>query len=120
MDKAILGARIREQRKKRKLTLEKFADMTGIGLVYLGEIERGAKMPSIKVFIQMLNALDISADILLRDEVAAAKPYVLNEITEQMKDLSPPQLKMVGDVVTAMLNNFNGIESPDDEFSEDD
>jgi len=119
MDKAILGARIREQRKTRKLTLEKFAEMTGIGLAYLGEIERGAKMPSLKVFIQMLNALDISADILLRDEVAAAKPYVLNDITERMKDLTPSQLKMVNDVMNAMLDNFSGLEQNSNDFSYD-
>jgi len=106
VDKAILGARIREQRKKLKLTLENLAEMTGIGVVYLGEIERGAKMPSLNVFIKTLNALDISGDILLRDEVAAAKPYVLNEITERMKDLSPLQLKMVTDVFHAMLDNM--------------
>ena len=118
MDKAVLGARIREQRKKYNLTLDKFSEMSGIGLVYLGEIERGAKMPSMKVFVKMLNALDISADILLRDELAAGKPYVLNEITERMKDLSPPQLKMVSDVVNAMLDNFSGLEKTADELDD--
>ena len=106
MDKAILGARIREQRKQRKLTLEEFADRTGIGRVYLGEIERGLKMPSLKVFIRILNILDISADILLRDEVNSAKPYVLNELTEKMQGLSAPELRVISDVLDVMLDNF--------------
>ena len=120
MDKKILGARIREQRKKRKLTLETFAEMSGIGLVYLGEIERGVKMPSLKILIPMLNALDISADIIFRHELAAGKPYVLNEITEQMKELTPPQLKMVSDVFNAMRVNFNSNGNYDDEAVNDD
>ena len=106
MDKEILGARIRERRKQRKLTLEKLAEIAGVGTVFLGEVERGTKMPSLKTFIKILNALDMSADILLRDEVNAAKPYVLNELTEKMQDLSPSQLKTVGDVLDALCNNF--------------
>ena len=113
MDKVTMGKRIREQRKKRKLTLEKFSEALGIGLVYLGEIERGLKMPSINTFIKIVNELDISADVLLRDEVVAAKPYVLNEITERMSDLSPPQLKMISDVINAMLVNMSKLEVDD-------
>ena len=119
MDGTILGARIREQRKQRKLTLDKFSNKVGIGTVYLGEIERGDKMPSIKTFIKIVNTMDISADMLLRDEVNAAKPYVLNEITEKMKELSPPHLKMVSDVVDAMLINFRSLEKRDVEYPED-
>jgi transcriptional regulator with XRE-family HTH domain len=110
MDKVTLGARIREQRKERNLTLEKFATMAGIGTVYLGEIERGDKMPSIKTFVKIVNNMNLSADLLLRDEVKAANPYVLNEITEKMADLSPAQIKMVDDVFTAMLVNFKKME----------
>ena len=69
--------------------------------------------------IKIINALDISADLLLRDEVAAAKPYVLNEITERMKDLTPTQLKMVNDVFEAMLVNMNVSDSLDDDSDED-
>jgi len=106
MEKAIIGARIREQRKQRKLTLERFAEMADIGAMYLSQIERGLKMPSLNTFVKIVNTLDISADILLRDEVNAARPYVLNEMTEKMQDLSPPQLKAISDVLDAMLHNF--------------
>jgi len=106
MDKEVLGARIREQRKALNLTLEKFAEAVGIGLVYLGEIERGDKMPSITTFIKIVNNLGLSADYLLRDELVAAKPLVLNEVTEKMQDLTPPHLKMVKDVVVTMVDNF--------------
>jgi len=119
MDRVTLGGRIREERKKRKQTLAEFAETAGIGTVYLGEIERGDKMPSINTFIKIANILDMSADILLRDEIVAAKPYVLNEITEKLQDLTPPQLKMVGDVVNAMLANFGAIAQPDNDFDDE-
>jgi len=119
MDKTILGARIREERKQRKMTLEKFAEMAGIGTVYLGEIERGDKMPSINTFIKIVNNFGLSADVLLRDEVVAAKPYVFDEITEKVKDLSPQQLKMVKEVVFVMVDNMNAAK-PKDDSDEDD
>ena len=106
MDKETIGARIREQRKKRNLTLDKFAETVGIVPVYLSEIERGIKMPSINTFINIVNAFNVSADSLLCYEITGAKPQVLNEITEKMKDLKPDQLKMINDVVGAMIKNF--------------
>ena len=106
MEKDVLGSRIREQRKERKMTLEKFAEAAGIGLVYLGEIERGDKMPSLSTFIKIVNNLGLSADFMLRDELVASKPIVLNEVTEKMQDLSPQHLKMVRDVVFTMVDNF--------------
>ena len=118
MDKETMGKRIREQRKKQKLTLEKLSDAAEIGLVYLGEIERGLKMPSTNTLIKIINALDISADVLLRYEIEAAKPHVFNDITERMKDLTPQQLKMVSDVLNAMLANMGQLEPEDDEADE--
>jgi len=113
MDKEILGSRIREQRKERKMTLEKFAEAAGIGLVYLGEIERGEKMPSMGTFIKIVNNLGLSADFILRDELVATKPLVLNEVTKKMKDLSPLHLKMVKDVVITMVDNFAATQKVD-------
>jgi len=113
LDSVTLGTRIREQRKNRKLTLKALADMADIGTVYLGEIERGIKMPSIKTLIKLVNVLETSADILLRDGVVAAKPYVLNDITEKMKDLTPQQLKMVSSVFQALLDSMFEIGKPD-------
>ena len=62
MNKLELGQKIRALRKERKQTLETLAEAADIGLVYLGEIERGIKMPSLKTFIKLVNALDVSAD----------------------------------------------------------
>ena len=61
MNKLELGQKIRALRKERKQTLETLAEAADIGLVYLGEIERGIKMPSLKTFIKLVNALDVSA-----------------------------------------------------------
>ena len=99
--------------------MEKFAEAIGIGVTFLSQIERSIKMPSINTLVKIINELDISADVLLRDEVVADKPYVLNEMTEQMKDLSPGELKMVSDVLNAMLVNMNRLKDDDDDYPDE-
>jgi len=109
MDGVTLGKRIREQRKRMALSQAQFAEMLDISNHYLSEIERGSKMPSIKTLVKIVNGAGISADVLLRDEVDAGKPYVLNELnelTERMKNLPPPQLKLLRSVLDTMLENF--------------
>jgi len=109
MDRIILGKRIREQRKLQNLKQDALSEMVGISTIHLSEIERGNKTPSMETFIKMVNALNIPADILLRDEVYGGKPYILNDITEKMKDLTPAQLKMVTELFYVVLDNINNI-----------
>jgi hypothetical protein len=53
-----------------------------------------------------VNVLDVPADLFLRYETNGAKPYVLNDITERMKDLTPPQLKMIEELFNVALENI--------------
>ena len=76
MQREFLGRRIKEARKLAKLTQEKLAEKINISTVYLGEIERGNKMPSIPVLIAIAEALDVSCDYLLRDSAEAGAVYI--------------------------------------------
>ncbi len=59
MEKLMMGKRICEARKARGWTQETLAERADIGTMYLREIERGIKAPGMKVFIKLLNALEI-------------------------------------------------------------
>ena len=50
MDKVALGSKLREARKNKGYTQEVLAEKADIGVMYLGEIERGIKMPSMNIF----------------------------------------------------------------------
>lgn len=106
MDKAELGKRIREARNKAGLTQEVLAEKADIGVMYLGEIERGLKMPSLKIFIKLVEALDISADYLLRNEVSSGRSFVYDEITEKLEGLTPKQRKGAVDILDAYLKTL--------------
>ncbi len=106
MEKEALGCKIREARKLRGYTQKALAETAQIGEVYLSEIERGMKMPSMNIFIRIVEALDISADYVLRDELTSGQEYICCEILEKLKDLSIDQQKTAMDILDAYLKNL--------------
>lgn len=106
MDKAMLGKRLREARQKKGYTQQFLAAQADIGEVYLGEIERGLKMPSMNIFIKIIEALDISADYVLRDELTSGGAFIFDEITEKLKGLTPQQRKTAADILDAYIKNI--------------
>lgn len=101
-----LGAKIREARKMKGYTIEELAEAAEMGAPYLGEIERGEKTPSMKTFIKIVEALDISSDYILRGELSAGKTYIYNEFTERLDKLNPQQRKIACDILDAFIKNF--------------
>lgn len=60
-----LGRNIYKLRKRRDMTQEKLAEEVGITLNYLGIIEIGNKMPSMKVLIKISEVLGIKTKDLI-------------------------------------------------------
>ena len=106
MDSKTLGNRIREARIKKHHTQQKLAEMAGISQMYLGEIERGTKMSSLRSFIKIIEALDLSADYVLRDELSSGERYIYDEIAEKLKNLSPQQRKAASEILDAYIRNL--------------
>lgn len=106
MDKIELGRRLKEVRNNAGYTQEALAEKADIGVMYLGEIERGIKMPSMKIFIKLIEALDISADYVLRNELDSGKQYVYNEITQKLEGLTPKQRKGAVEILDAYIKTL--------------
>ena len=82
------------------------AENAGIGLMYLGKMERGVKVPSMQMFIKLINTLEISADYVLHYEAVSGKDYVFDEITEKLEPLTPKQRKTASDILDAYISNL--------------
>lgn len=106
MEKLVLGKKIRDARLEKKYTQQRLAKDAGIGEMYLGEIERGSKIPSLKSFVKIIEALDISADYVLRDELTSGEHYIYDEITNKLKGLTPKQRKTASDILDAYIRNI--------------
>lgn len=106
MEQPSLGQKLRQARLEKGYTQQALAKKANIGNVYLGEIERGQKMPSLNSFIRIIKALDISADYILRDELPSGGPYVYDELTQKLQTLTPKQRKTAVDILDAYLQNL--------------
>ena len=56
-------------------------------------------MPSLAVFISILNALDCSADALLCRETQVGKPLMNSWLSEIVADCDPTEAKILSDIL---------------------
>ncbi len=91
MNYEFLGQQIRKQRKAKKYTLEHLAELLGVSTTFIGQIERAKGVPSLETLVKIANALEISTDSLLFDDLnaKAGDSYFINRISELTENLSP-------------------------------
>ena len=86
-----MGDRIREARKKKGLTQEQLSEHLEVSVEFVSKIERGLSMPSMQVFIKLVETLNVSADYLLRDFVSTGTLLGDNSIGRKIENLPPKQ-----------------------------
>lgn len=99
--KTLLGQRIREQRRKKGWTMDKLAEKADQSVNYVGDLERGVKTPSLDTFIRIVEALDVPADVLIRDSAAPASYVADDELNRKLSRLTPGQKKAATDILNA-------------------
>ena len=106
MERMEVGIKIREARKQKDFTQQMLADAIGVSEVYVSMIERGMKMPSLSLFTQIITALDVSADFVLRDALPSGKDFVYKEVAELLDGLTPKQRRAAIDILDAYVRSL--------------
>lgn len=65
----LLGKKIKDLRKKHKLTQEQFGEMLGVTKFTVSMYENDTRLPSYNVLVKIANTFGVSIDSLLLDEV---------------------------------------------------
>ncbi|WP_243022945.1 MULTISPECIES: helix-turn-helix domain-containing protein [unclassified Butyricicoccus] len=92
-----------------KTNTETLAEAADIGLIYLGEIERGVKMPSLKTFIKLVNALDVSADELIGLETKPGRDYYAQKLSEQLQSLTQEETAAVLSILETTIQQVKNL-----------
>ena len=100
-----IGKHISEFRHLRKLRQEDLAEITGLSTNYIGAVERGEKIPSLETFIDILNALSISADMVLFDVLQEGYQVKASTLSDQLKTLSAKDQKRIFDVIETLIKH---------------
>ena len=68
MNNKDIGARIREARKAAGMTQEQLAEANDVSPQYIGQIERGEKLPRLELLLRITHVLGVSLAELMRSE----------------------------------------------------
>ena len=90
-DFTTIGVRIKAYRMEKEISQEALGKMTYSSVSSISAIERGVRIPRVDTLVFIADALEVSADDLLRDVLEY--PSIYKPITE--KDLSPAAKKML-------------------------
>ena len=100
-----IGENIRKRRQEKKLRQEDLAELCNLSANYIGMIERGEKLPSLKTFIDIVNALEVSADEILCGAVKTGYPERESKLASRLENVSAEDKARIYDVVETMLRH---------------
>ena len=86
IDYESIGRRIKHYRTEKRLSQEELANTIHTTAVYISYIESGSRAPSLETLINISNALDVSADDLLTDNLKHSSSPVGTEIHDLLLD----------------------------------
>ena len=98
-----IGKYLRKYRREKGLSQEALAEKINLSSNYIGLLERGKKVPSLETFIDLVNALDISADMLLCEVVNTGFRVKSTLLTDKLEKLSPTNRSRVFEIIEVFL-----------------
>lgn len=100
-----IGKNIRKFRLEKKLRQEDLAERSGLSTNYIGMVERGEKIPSLETFIGIINALGVTADMVLTEVLDTGYEVKNSMLNEKLKKLSKSERDKIYAVIDAMIQN---------------
>jgi len=109
-----LGQRIRETRLKLGLTQEGLGKRASLHYSYVGQVERGNKVPSVKTLRRMAAALNISVEALLHEEpqkTGSDEDLLIKELNKIVQDCTPIELRLYINIIGQIKVSIRGLEN---------
>lgn len=104
-----IGKNIRKFREIKKLRQEDLAEKMDLTTNYIGMIERGEKIPSLETFINILNSLGVSADMVLSDVLDNGYTVKDSLLNEKLEKLVPEDRNRIYEVIDTMMKHSKQI-----------
>ena len=106
-----IGSRIKEIRIQKHMSQQELSTQAGISLPQVSEIERGNSSMKLITFMRIAEALQVSADVLLRMDVPEVQEIYQGEFADLLSDCSPSEtdaiLKIMKEVKTTLRQQSN-------------
>ncbi len=102
IDYAALGRHIRAKRLAMGLSQEKLAELSEVGVTHISHIETGNTIPSLKTFLAIANALDVTTDALLCDSLDNARQIFIENLDDALADCTEEEVRIITDTALAL------------------
>lgn len=109
-----IGERIREIRIKNGMSQADLAVAANISLPHISDIEHGKTKMLLATFIRITEALQVSADLLLRPDTPQVNGIYQSEFKEILSDLSPAEIDSVLKIVKELKATLTAKRNIDD------
>jgi len=106
IDYKSLGSRIKEARKQKGLTQEQLAERTDLSTTHISNIENGKAIPSLQAFVDIVNALSLTADVLLCDHVNQSRIVYESEVKEILDTCTIHEVRILTDTMKNILSTL--------------
>lgn len=100
-----IGKNLRKCRLDKKLRQEDLAEKTDLSVTYIGMLERSEKLPSLETFLTIINALGVSADVILADVTENGYLIKNSLLNDKLSRLNPDDRNKIYDVIDTMINH---------------
>lgn len=107
IDYTALGKRIKEARKKQKLTQMQLAELAGMEPNNLSHIERGLSKGSVQSLVNIATSLGVTLDSLLADSLPDERNFYLGEISRELQSCSAQELRVVESTVKSLVEELH-------------
>ena len=93
VDFAFIGQRIKEVRNEKHLTQEYLANVTGVNVSHISNIETNKVKISLTLLINICNALNVTMDYMLENEYHTPTSTTEKELFNTIKDMDTFKLE---------------------------
>lgn len=100
-----IGIRIKQERINQNITQEKLAEITGISVTHMSNIENANTKLSLPVLVNIANALNCDANIILFGNTNSNLNASLSMISKILSDCSSKERIIIIDTIQALKNN---------------
>lgn len=102
-----VGKRIREIRVKKNMSQADLAEQANISLSQISDIETGKSSMRLTTFIGIVEALQVSADVLLRTDIPEVNNIYKSEFAELLEDCTPSEIDSILKIVKEIKRSMH-------------
>lgn len=109
-----VGARIREIRLQRHMSQANLAEKANINLSHVSDIENGKSTVLLPTFIRITEALQVSADVLIRSDIPEVNSLYQSEFAELLEDCTPTEIDSILNIVKEVKKSMHSSKTNSD------